>query len=143
MARMAGLGDMHQLFYLSRAADGLRDGDVQHILARARSNNWKLGVTGCLLFSGDHFAQVLEGPSTTVQELAARIAADHRHTDFVVLQDRAIESRRYADWSMGFLYRAEFADALESILRNTAALPGQDLSWLLDGMKVDTQMGPL
>ena len=40
-----------------------RDAEISQILETARKNNSQVNVTGALLFSTDHFAQVLEGRS--------------------------------------------------------------------------------
>lgn len=134
---------MRQLFYLSRAVDGLKESDVLQILARSRANNWRIGITGCLLFSGSHFAQMLEGEASVVQGLADRIATDPRHTDFRIVLDREDRQRRYPDWSMGFLYSADFGDRLEHALAHPQALSDRELSELAAGMRLDSLMGPL
>ncbi len=73
-----------QLFYVSRAAKPFDSAVIQDILQIARRNNRMLDVTGCLLYSGHHFAQVLEGSSAVVIPLAQRIAHDACHVNVLV-----------------------------------------------------------
>jgi hypothetical protein len=61
-----------------------------------------MGVTGALIFTGVHFAQVLEGSAPAVEILIRRIASDERHTHFDVLQDTEIDRRHFRTWSMAY-----------------------------------------
>lgn len=77
--------------------------DLKGILESAKRNNMVNGVTGALLFNKQYFAQVLEGDRKAVTETFIRISHDPRHSDHVILDARAIEKRRFADWSMCFV----------------------------------------
>lgn len=70
------------------------------IFTAARSTNKKLGVTGALLLSDDTFVQVLEGEESAVRGLLARIEADPRHDDVVVLEAGPVEGRVFDRWAM-------------------------------------------
>ena len=100
---MAGL---YRVLYCSRnclAGDASEvDEQVRSILAASRRNNARDGITGGLLFSKGCFAQVLEGPSQTVEETFERIQCDRRHNDVVVLEAGPITARLFPDWSMAF-----------------------------------------
>ena len=50
-----------QTFYVSRATNPLDSAAIQALLQSSRRGNESLQITGCLLFSGRGFAQVLEG----------------------------------------------------------------------------------
>ena len=76
---------LFQVFYVSRATAAFDTAEVQSILQASRRQNCRLGVTGCLLFSGHCFAQVLEGRQAVVGALTRRIAADPRHVGVRVL----------------------------------------------------------
>ena len=130
-----------QLFYVSRATSQFDSAVVQDVLQVARRNNRQLDVTGCLLYSGTFFAQVLEGRNEAVQPLAQRIALDPRHRDVRVLIENHRIDREYGDWSMGYLYDAQLADTLESLLQDGGD-PGS-LSDIMGRMKPDTMMGAL
>lgn len=130
-----------QLFYVSRTAPHVDSAVIQHVLQVARRNNRRLDVTGCLLYSGRCFAQVLEGRRESVQPLAQRIAADPRHLDVRVLLERHRIDREYGDWSMGFLHDSRFESTLDALLRD-----GGDpvaIADIIDRMKPDTVMGAL
>ena len=107
---------LRQVLYISRAADGVTDAEVRKILLVSRRNNRQRDITGCLLFSGRHFAQVLEGERKVLGDLIAVIAADPRHDKVQVVVDHQVSVRRYPDWSMGVLYKLEVADQIEAIL---------------------------
>ena len=90
--------DLCQLFYLSRSL--CSPGEVNHILVSARRHNLRRGVTGLMLFSGGHFAQLLEGPPEALRETMAAIDADTRHTAVTRLVEGRMAQRRFKDWSM-------------------------------------------
>jgi hypothetical protein len=56
-----------------------------------------------LLYHRGSFLQVLEGPSSVVDELAARIRSDPRHQNMNVLFRREISVGNFVGWSMGFM----------------------------------------
>ena len=97
---------LHKLVYFSRnriAGGGAAiDAEIAAILARARRNNARNGITGALLFSAGFFAQVLEGPLAAIERVFERIQCDPRHGEVTILQAGPIERRVFPDWSMGF-----------------------------------------
>lgn len=133
---------LRQLFYVSRAADALSDAEVRNILRVSQRNNRHRDLTGCLMYSGRHFAQILEGETVAVSELVARIVDDPRHTGCVVLVDRETRIRMHPDWSMGFLYKLDLADRLETLLGAEPLSNDQALD-VMAGMKADSVMGSL
>lgn len=92
---------MHQLLYASSTALNLPDSVLDDILASARRNNARLGVTGMLLHVDGGFMQVLEGEAATLKQLYDRIGTDKRHWQPHILFDRAAP-RVFGDWTMGF-----------------------------------------
>ena len=66
--------------YASRLVPGQALTVVGTLLTQAREHNRQLGLTGALLFDGEQFLQLLEGPGEVVDALARRIEADPRHT---------------------------------------------------------------
>ena len=77
--------------------------ELKAILEAAKRNNMADGITGALLFNPKYFVQVLEGDRKAVTQTFCRIAKDPRHSDHVILEARAIDKRRFADWSMCFV----------------------------------------
>ncbi|MDB4974675.1 MAG: hypothetical protein JWN48_3016 [Myxococcaceae bacterium] len=94
---------MQELIYASAARGLLDPVQLGDILAVARRNNARLGVTGILLYHQGSFFQVLEGPPDVLTALYARIAQDPRHAHLVELRTREIERASFAAWSMGFV----------------------------------------
>ena len=131
-----------QLFYVSRARSGLDHGAIQSILQASRRHNARLDVTGCLLFSGHCFAQVLEGAPAALAMLSQRIAADARHGSMRVLSERRIDQRDYADWSMGYLHDLNLEDDLETLLMIPARSPVV-VAEVFERMRPDPVMGAL
>ncbi|WP_414645740.1 BLUF domain-containing protein [Bradyrhizobium sp. 27S5] len=89
----------HALIYVSRSNSNVRDSSaseiIRSILARSRSKNAKLGVTGALLFSEGYFCQVLEGDQAAVEEIFNVIECDVRHRDITLLTFRPSTPRRF------------------------------------------------
>lgn len=131
-----------QIFYVSRAAANLSDGEVQQILAVSKRNNWRCDITGCLLFSGKHFAQTLEGRPGDLDPLLARLNADPRHHEVKVLLDRTVAHRLYANWSMGYLFRMDLVDELEALLRGKP-FTSDDAALLMQSAVPDSVVGSL
>jgi hypothetical protein len=90
-----------RLLYASRSAQDLSPEVIDAVLAASRKNNPALGVTGLLCYSGDIFMQVLEGGRDVVNQLYARICADQRHREVVLLHYEEIAERQFAAWTMG------------------------------------------
>jgi hypothetical protein len=76
---------------------------IRLILEASRRNNVTVNVTGALMFSNGHFAQVLEGPQESVEATFERIQHDERHGSVTILQFCPIEQRTFANWSMAYL----------------------------------------
>lgn len=85
------------------AEPGVAMEQIRLILEKSRRNNAVANITGALMFSNGHFAQVLEGPQASVEATFERIQQDNRHGNVTVLQVRAIEKRSFANWSMAYL----------------------------------------
>jgi hypothetical protein len=131
-----------QTFYVSRARAAFDEAAVQAILASSRRRNPGLGVTGCLLFSGRCFAQVLEGERGAVDDLAARIAADRRHEGIRFLHQASRREREYADWPMGYLHDVNLEDDLETLLLIPKRSPVV-VADVMERMRPDPVMGAL
>ncbi|NML18583.1 BLUF domain-containing protein [Azohydromonas caseinilytica] len=114
--------------YASRLAPRQPVTVVGALLTQARERNRQLGLTGALLFDGEHFVQLLEGPGEVVDALARRIEADARHAGVAVFLHAADARPPLFDgWSGGW---AE-PEALQDFL----ALERSDTTRLLDAFK--------
>ncbi len=133
---------VYQIFYVSRASNAFDTASVQAILHSSRRNNVRLDITGCLLFSGRCFAQVLEGAEPAVIALSRKIAADPRHGGVRFLSESHGEQREYGDWGMGYLHDLNLEDDLETLLM----IPGRSpvvLADVMERMRPDPVMGAL
>jgi hypothetical protein len=131
-----------QTFYVSRATAEFDNQAVRSILHASRRNNPRLDVTGCLLFSGRCFAQVLEGDEKVVQQLASRISSDPRHAELRFLFETRRAEREYGDWSMGYLHNLNLEDDLETLLLIPSRSPVV-VADVMERMRPDPVMGAL
>jgi len=65
--------------------------DVERIVAVSNIRNRALDVTGALLFTGDRFVQLIEGPSNSITELQRSIFRDARHHEVTTIRSDDIE----------------------------------------------------
>lgn len=93
---------MIQLTYLSTPTRAMSNDDLMDILEKARLNNANIGVSGMLLYTGEGFVQVLEGEEKVIDDLVNLIKKDPRHKNFRIIERKKIDSRDYAEWTMGF-----------------------------------------
>lgn len=96
------LTGLHRLTYFSSASEEMSEAQLESILEAARDNNPRHGVTGLLLYHDLRFFQALEGPRAQVEEVFKLIAKDRRHKGCLVLESRAVETRIFDRWSMGY-----------------------------------------
>jgi len=104
-----------QCLYLSRLADGVGYGIFAGLAQRARTCNAAHGSGGCLLFDGQRFCQLIEGPEPAVSALRARINDDARHRDITTLLDRLLPARAEPPaWEYGYC-GADDLEGLDSL----------------------------
>jgi Sensors of blue-light using FAD len=101
---MVAASPCYRYLYVSRLAAGAPSNVVTALLRRARERNRELGIHGVLLFDGEHFAQLLEGPAVVVAPLARRIEGDDRHVGLVVYLEGSAGPRPLFDrWRGGWV----------------------------------------
>ena len=132
---------IRQVFYVSAAEGVLTPDAIKRILHGSRRRNGKADITGCLLFSGRMFAQVLEGPPDAVQSLTDRIARDERHSRLRVVLTRDVQRRSYGNWAMAYLYSLDLEDELRGLLDGTC--DPEQAQRLLQRMQPDALAGAL
>ncbi len=93
---------MIQVSYVSRTSEPFSAEQVLELLVQCRDNNRERGVTGMLLYANGTFLQAIEGEDEVIDKLVEEIWKDPRHADIELLSRKAIQSREYSDWSMGF-----------------------------------------
>jgi hypothetical protein len=100
------------LLYVSNSLLRMPDEEheLRHIVAVARERNGRLGVTGALVFTGHHFAQVLEGSAAAVDELMTSICRDRRHSGIDIVEVIELPARRFAAWSLAYSGPSTYVD---------------------------------
>lgn len=102
---------LHHWFYVSASRLGRDDCEVQvqHIVNVSKRRNAKGGVSGALLFSWDHFVQLIEGPQDAVAQIRASIAHDTRHSQILTLAEGELLNRYFDGWALAYSGRSQFA----------------------------------
>ena len=100
------MSDLYHLAYLSQSTLGdnqvfIRN-EVEQILAAAKRNNPPRNVTGALLYSGEYFCQLLEGPAAEVEHLFEVIMSDDRHQGIEILFFDPAPDRYFGALAMAF-----------------------------------------
>lgn len=103
---------LFQLVYVSSALVPFSRSQLTALLEKSRGNNAKIGISGLLLYHDGNFMQLLEGDESVVRTTHARIVGDPRHTGCITLVQKAVATRTFPDWTMGFRDLAS-ADVLE------------------------------
>ncbi len=106
---------LFRLAYTSTYRAGRVDSELsalRAILSVSRKNNEAADVTGYLIFDGDSFIQVLEGPRAALEATMARISVDDRHRDVSVLGTQPAEDRMFREWKMGGYRRTPQQDPI-------------------------------
>ena len=112
---------IHNLVYCSQASAALDKDAIARIIATARHHNPRLGITGLLVYGQGIFFQWLEGPHDNVSQLLARISADPRHTNVVVLsQEDEIRDRLFPEWDMEWVQAADIREVLDDALHQSS-----------------------
>jgi blue light- and temperature-responsive anti-repressor len=91
------------LIYRSRALHNFSQPEIEQLAAKAFACNMMLNVTGILLFDGDHFLQVLEGPESAVAAVLHKLTQDPRHDNIVKLLHSSEAKRRFGSWGMYYV----------------------------------------
>lgn len=108
--------DLTSLTYTSLARLDLQSSDLEDIHRSARELNALDGITGLLVFNGNHFLQIIEGSRNAIEELLDRLRRDPRHTGLEVRDERRVQKRSFPDWSMELVrVNASYFKARETI----------------------------
>ena len=127
---------LHEILYCSTLAQQAPIRVVADIAGKARSANLQRGITGLLIFDGQHFCQQLEGDEQVLAALMARINDDPRHTDITVLHQGPLASRRFKRFSLGYT-PVEDVEALERLQRLRGESAVEAFVGLLESLDVE------
>lgn len=84
------------------------EAEVAAIVRRCEPRNIARGLTGAIVFTGTHFAQLIEGEEAVVETLLSSLRLDPRHADLTVVDRRDIATRRFASWSVAYSGPSQF-----------------------------------
>ena len=91
------------LVYRSRSTNQLKKDKVVAMSKHFADRNRHRDITGMLVFDGEFFMQVLEGPRQRVSALYDLIQTDPRHEEVVTVLEEPIYRRTFDDWGLGFI----------------------------------------
>lgn len=113
----------HSIVYISTPtfAPYQAAGMVRAIVGHAQRRNADRGVTGTLIATEHHFAQVIEGRRDATQPLMENILLDPRHCDVTIVQHQIDAGRRFREWSLAYHGNSAY---FEGFIR--ALLPGRE-----------------
>lgn len=115
----------HSLLFVSKSLLPAANADamVQQIVAASVAANGQAGLTGALIFTGSHFAQILEGGRAEIDRLMAVIRQDTRHSELRIFDRQSSARRRFSDWRMAYMGPSQF------ISRHILHLIENDQDW--------------
>tara|TARA_R110002049_G_scaffold148778_3_gene311723 strand:+ start:3077 stop:4291 length:1215 start_codon:yes stop_codon:yes gene_type:complete len=111
---------LYQLVYKSNVSEEFDNSKTEEFLSTIQNTNKQLDITGLLIFDGEHFLQVLEGPFDVISKLIASIQCDIRHDNVVILLKEPIPRREYKEWAMQLLIKKP--DSMVKIVDETERL---------------------
>lgn len=92
-----------QLIYTSVLSPSTPISEVSSIIRSSRTKNFSYGITGVLLFDGQHFCQYIEGEASHVNALIENIRKDSRNVNFKVIYSHAAQGmRKFSNWRAGY-----------------------------------------
>ena len=102
--------NLTQLIYISKAIDDLSRHDLRDILSSSQKNNFRLNITGILVFSNGKFMQFLEGSSLNIMNTFKTINNDFRHHSIDVVRQGDITRRQFEGWHMRHIDTCEILE---------------------------------
>jgi len=106
--------DLYRLVYCSnfalKSTGTALAADLKGVLGSSIVHNQADAISGGLVFSRNHFVQVLEGSQTAVESTFGRIKLDPRHTGVTQIEAKPINDRMFGAWSMGYAGNAALFD---------------------------------
>jgi hypothetical protein len=124
--------------YVSRSLlePALATAAVADLVEASIANNRRCEITGTLLFTGAHFAQILEGSKDSIAALMKSIGRDERHDQLIVINHALLKERKFQDWALA--YNGPSLFIARHVARVLASPPGVDKQrtarWLTDTM---------
>ena len=93
---------MYTLTYESVATNKISGTEMEELLEKARANNLRDDITGCLIYYKGGFVQLLEGSKEKIETLYDKIKKDPRHKNVTLFSDDEISKRTFPNWGMAY-----------------------------------------
>lgn len=81
---------------------------LDELVAGSISRNTQFHVSGTLIYSGVHFAQLIEGSETRINKLIENILIDSRHDGCTIIDRETIGRRTTDGWGLRYSGRSTF-----------------------------------
>ena len=137
-----GLALPKRIFYVSVMAAHTTDLDIRAIVSASTIWNRRQDITGLLLATRTHFAQVLEGRAEAIAAVMERIRSDDRHRSIEILVDVDAAKRQFGGWAMAYLRRDDCSQALEQMHMARDPAQAQAFMSLLEALSIDLASEP-
>ncbi len=95
---------MKRLIYISHCRESLKDEALYDLLAEAREQNRRAGITSLLVHQDRLCLQVLEGEEKALARCYSRIRRDWRHENCQVVSHEDVVDRAFPGWPL--VYRS-------------------------------------
>lgn len=107
-----------RLLYRSQTSwDDFTNESLRELAKTSSKRNESLGITGLLLLSDETFLQVLEGPSSGVNQLYLSILKDPRHEEVTLMKFDPVSNRLFEDWAMNVIDLFDIPNGPREVLR--------------------------
>ncbi|MBC7954250.1 MAG: BLUF domain-containing protein [Cytophagales bacterium] len=117
------------VLWVSRLSPEFNVGVVKQIWQSSRQRNATLDLTGTVIFDGERFCELLEGPLLNVSAVYRDVEFDPRHTELRVLHmSSSVSPRRLTQWRSGY----GDASVLDLFCGENGRIPLQAVSAFLD-----------
>jgi len=77
-------------------------GVMAKLVASAKTRNADLAISGALLFTGTHFAKILEGPPSSIALMMTALQNDPRHSNICIAAHYPISTRIFSGWQLAY-----------------------------------------
>lgn len=95
---------LERIIYISESKIDSAEAEdvVAKLVVASRPRNANLAVSGALLFTGTHFAQILEGPPSSIAVIMSALRTDPRHSNLFIAARYPISIRIFSGWQMAY-----------------------------------------
>ena len=114
----------YAISYVSTAAPGLDEKQVEEIFKKTNAHNNGNGITGILLFSEGNFFQVIEGEKSIILDLYDKIQQDKRHQNIIKIFGREIKEENFVNYETEFISekKKQNLETVDDYLNNIRSL---------------------